>query len=311
MSSRTVFDPVAADDIDSVRTFNRFYTRLMGLLEHGLHGSDYSLTEARVLYELAHRERCTATQITSDLGLDPGYLSRIFKKLERARLIERTPSATDKRQQQVGLTARGRAAFEPLDRAAKADVDAMLQPMSPLQRRTLIGAMQTVQRVLRPQAPQATLRPLQIGDIGWIIHRQGLLYAQEHGWDASYEALVAEILAGFVKNFDPSGEQAWIAEMDGEIVGSVFLVRGSAEVGRLRLLYVEPHTRGLGIGRRLVAACIEGARAKGYQKLSLWTNSVLVAARRIYQAAGFELVREEPHHSFGKDLLGQTWELKL
>jgi DNA-binding MarR family transcriptional regulator/GNAT superfamily N-acetyltransferase len=286
------------------------------LLEQGLLGSEYTLTEARVLYELAHRDSCTATEITRDLGIDPGYLSRIFKKLQRARLIERQRSAQDGRQSHVVLTPRGRAAFEPLDRAARADVDAMLKPMSAPQRRELILAMKTVHRVLRPEAPSqqagaCTLRSLQVGDIGWIIHRQGLLYAQEYGWDFTYEALVAEILSGFVTSFDPSAEQAWIAEAAGAIVGSVFLVRASSTVGRLRLLYVEPHTRGLGIGRQLVAACIDAARAKGYRKLTLWTNSVLVAARRIYETAGFQLVKEEPHHSFGKDLVGQTWDLVL
>jgi DNA-binding MarR family transcriptional regulator/GNAT superfamily N-acetyltransferase len=309
-------EPIDTDDIDSVRAFNRFYTRQAGLLDQGLLGSEYTLTEARVLYELAHRESCTATEITRDLGLDPGYLSRIFKKLQRARLIERQRSADDRRHSFVVLTVRGRAAFEPLDRAARADVDAMLKPMSGPQRRELISAMKTVHRVLRPDVPTqpamaCRLRPLQVGDIGWITRRQGLLYAQEYGWDGTYEALVAEILSGFMKSFDPAAEQAWIAELDGTIAGSVFLVRGSSTVARLRLLYVEPHTRGLGIGRRLVAACIDSARAKGYRKLTLWTNSVLVSARRIYEAAGFELLKEEPHHSFGKDLIGQTWELVL
>jgi DNA-binding MarR family transcriptional regulator/GNAT superfamily N-acetyltransferase len=316
MSKPVAVEPVATGDIDSVRAFNRFYTRQVGLLDHGLHGSAYSLTEARVLYELAHRGRCTATELTSDLGIDPGYLSRIFKKLLRARLVERKPSAGDRRQRLVALTPRGRTAFEPLDRAARADVGAMLKHMSGPQRRELISAMRTVHRVLHPEAPSqpvsgCTLRPLAVGDVGWIIHRQGLLYAQEYGWDSSYEVLVAEILAGFVKSFDPAGEQAWVAEADGGIVGAVFLVRESPTVGKLRLLYVEPHTRGQGIGHRLVAACIDGARAKGYRKLTLWTNSVLVAARRIYQAAGWHLVKEEPHHSFGKDLIGQTWELLL
>ena len=311
-----VSDPVDTADIDSVRAFNRFYTRHAGLLEQGLLGSEYTLTEARVLYELAHRESCMATEITHDLGIDPGYLSRIFKKLQRAQLIERRRCADDRRQSRIVLTPRGRAAFEPLDRAARADVDAMLKPMSSPQRRELISAMNTVHRVLHPGGPSqsdpaCTLRPLQVGDIGWIIHRQALLYAEEYGWDVTYEALVAEILSGFVKSFNPAAEQAWIAQAGGAIVGSVFLMRASPTVAKLRLLYVEPHTRGLGIGRRLVAVCIDAARDTGYRKLTLWTNSVLIAARRIYEATGFQLVKEEPHHSFGKDLIGQTWELLL
>jgi DNA-binding MarR family transcriptional regulator/GNAT superfamily N-acetyltransferase len=309
-------EPVDTDDIESVRAFNRFYTRQAGLLDQGLLGSEYTLTEARVLYELAHRDECTATKLTHDLGIDAGYLSRILKKLERSRLIKRRRSATDGRQSAIVLTPRGRAAFEPLDRAARADVDAMLKPMSGPQRRELVSAMRTVHRVLRPEgsslsAPACTLRDLKVGDIGWIIRRQGMLYATEYGWDGTYEALVAEILAGFVKNFDPTTEQAIIAEKDSVVVGSVFLVHESPEVAKLRLLYVEPHTRGLGIGRSLLQACIEAARARGYRTLTLWTNDILVAARRLYQAAGFRLTREEPHHSFGRDLIGQTWELAL
>jgi DNA-binding MarR family transcriptional regulator/GNAT superfamily N-acetyltransferase len=306
---------VDTDDIEFVRAFNRFYTRQVGLLDQGLHGSEYTLTEARVLYELAHREGCTATQLTRDLGIDPGYLSRIFKKLQRDHLIERRPTPSDRRQSAVTLTARGRAAFEPLQSAARAQVYTMLKSMSSRQRRELVSAMRTVQGVLRPEAPAAdapfTLRPLRVGDIGWITHRQGLLYAQEYGWDESYEVLVAEILAGFVKSFDPQAEQAWVAESEGAIVGSVFLVRATTEVAKLRLLYVEPHTRGLGIGRALVEACIEAARTKGYRTLTRWTNDILVSARRIYEAAGFQLITSEAHRSFGKDLVGQTWELAL
>jgi DNA-binding MarR family transcriptional regulator/GNAT superfamily N-acetyltransferase len=307
---------VAADDIESVRAFNRFYTRQIGLLGKALHGSAYSLTEARVLYELAHRHNCTATELTRELGIDAGYLSRIFGRLQRSRLIERKRSASDRRESRVRLTELGRSAFEPLQSAARAQAGEMLRPMSPLQRRELVAAMRTVHRVLSPAPPAespapCTLRPLKAGDIGWITHRQALLYAEEFGWDASYEALVAEILAGFVKSFDPDAEQAFIAEAGGEIVGSVFLVRASAKLARLRLLYVEPHSRGLGIGRTLVNACIQAARTRGYQVLTLWTQDALAAARRIYKAAGFVLIRQEPHHSFGRDLTGETWELVL
>lgn len=227
--------------------------------------------------------------------------------------------AEDARRSSIHLTKQGRAVFDPLDRAARAQIDDMLKPMSGTQRAELVTSMQTVRRVLQPQEPglpaapasAPTLRSLRTGDIGWIIHRQGLLYALEYGWDGTYEAQVAEILAGFVKHFDPQSERAWIAEHNGAIVGSVFLVRASADVAKLRLLYVEPHARGLGIGRQLVGSCIDFARSRGYKTLSLWTNDVLVSARKIYQAAGFQLTQVEPHHSFGKDLIGQTWELAL
>lgn len=308
-------EPTDAADIESVRAFNRFYTRQLGLLDQGLLGSEYTLTESRVLHELAHSQGCTATDIARELGIDFGYLSRILKKLERHRLIERTRSTDDGRRSSIKLTRQGRAAFEPLDTAAKAQIDSMLTPISRPERIDLIRSMQTVRRVLQPRepspAPAPLLRPLRVGDIGWIIHRQGLLYAQEYGWDANYEALVAQILAEFVQRFDPQAENAWIAEQEGEMVGSAFLVRASAQVAKLRLLYVEPHARGFGTAGLLVATCVDFARSKGYRTLTLWTHDVLVSARKLYEAAGFKLVKEEPHHSFGKDLLGQTWELAL
>lgn len=301
-------------EIDAVRRFNRFYTRQIGLLEEGLLRSEFSLTEVRVLYELAHRQRPTATELCQELGLDAGYLSRLLKKFEARDLLVRTPSVEDARQSELTLTAAGRQAFEPLDRASHDQVAAMLAPLVASEREALVKAMRTIQRLLgdshQPAVPYQ-LRPPQPGDLGWIIHRQAVLYAQEYGWDETYEALVAEILGQFVRHFDPESERTWIAEREGAVVGSVFVVRESAEVARLRLLYVEPSARGLGIGRRLVDECIRFARLKGYRRLTLWTNDVLVSARRIYQDVGFRLTREETHHSFGKDLVGQHWDLEL
>jgi DNA-binding MarR family transcriptional regulator/GNAT superfamily N-acetyltransferase len=298
---------------DAIRDFNRFYTRQIGLLDQGFLGSPFTLTEVRVLYELAHRDHATATEIARELSLDPGYLSRLLKKLERQGHLDRGRDATDGRQRPLRLTRTGRRVFDGLDRESARQISAMIAPLGPGQVSELVGSMQAVRRLLQAGAPESaySLRPLQIGDIGWITHRQGLLYAQEHGWDVSYEGLVAEILGGFVRNFDPARENAWVAERQGAIAGSVFLVRESATVAKLRLLYVEPGARGLGIGRHLVDACIDFAREKGYRTLRLWTNDVLLSARRIYQAAGFRLMKEERHHSFGKDLVGQTWELAL
>jgi DNA-binding MarR family transcriptional regulator/GNAT superfamily N-acetyltransferase len=306
----------APQTIDRVRRFNRLYTRQLGLLDQGLLGSKFTLTESRVLYEIAHRDAPTATQIARELGLDLGYLSRLLKNFERRRFIKRIRSQTDARQSRLQLTKQGQAAFDGLDRAAHDQIAVMIDPMTQNQRRELVTALQSVQHLLGSASTTAdehpyAIRPLQIGDIGWLIHRQAILYAQEYGFDVTYEGLAAEILAGFVKNFDSGAESAWIAERRGAIVGSVFLVRASASVAKLRLLYVEPAARGLGIGRRLVHECIEFARAKQYRTLTLWTNDVLVSARRIYEAAGFRLIKEEAHHSFGKDLLGQTWDLTL
>ena len=310
-----------AEAIDVIRSFNRRYTRQLGLLDRGLLGSEFTLTEARVLYELANCEDSTATQIAAELGLDLGYMSRLMAKFARRRYIKRKRSPVDARQSRLQLTERGRAVFDPLDRAARLQVAAMIAPMTPEQRSMLVSSMRSIQRLLegastesaRPESPRDpyAIRPLEVGDIGWITHRQGILYSQEYGWDATYEALVAEILAGFVKNFDSTMERAWVAERAGAIIGSVFLVRASADVAKLRLLYVEPAARGLGVGNRLVQECIEFAKIKGYKRLTLWTNDVLAAARRIYQAAGFKLTKEERHHSFGKDLVGQTWDLAL
>lgn len=310
----TIHHHPGKERIDAVRAFNRFYTRQIGLLDEGLLKSTFSLTEARVLYELAHRNGLTATELARDLGLDAGYLSRLLKKFEERDLVERATIEADARRSSIALTKAGRQAFAPLNQGSHEQVAALLERLSAAEQDRLVRAMQTVQRLLggsaEPKIPYM-LRSLQVGDIGWIIHRQGLLYAQEYGWDDTYEALVAEILGAFVKSFDPKWERSWIAEREGEVVGSVFVVRQSDAVAKLRLLYVEPSARGLGIGRRLVEECIGFARTKGYRTLTLWTNDVLTSARRIYEAAGFKLTDEERHHSFGKDLVGQNWNLEL
>jgi DNA-binding MarR family transcriptional regulator/GNAT superfamily N-acetyltransferase len=283
-------------------------------LHERLLGSAFSLTEVRVLYELAHRELPTATDLVRELGVDAGYLSRILRGFKRRGLIVRTPSTTDGRQTLLSLTPRGRKAFAPLNARSHDEVAVMLSALPAAGQVGVIAAMRTIQRLLdaqpEPKAPYL-LRPHQPGDMGWIIHRHGVLYAREYGWDETFEALVAEIAARFIRHFDPKRERCWIAEREGEVVGSVFLVKKSATVAKLRLMYVEPGARGLGIGSRLVEECIRFGRLVGYRKIVLWTNSVLVAARHIYRKAGFRLVRSEPHHSFGHDLVGETWELTL
>ena len=300
--------------VDAMRRFNRFYTKQIGVLHEGLLGSQFSLTEVRVLYELAHREMPTATALAKELDLDSGYLSRILRRFETRRLVGKCASTTDGRQSLLSLTPRGRKVFAPLNARSHREVAAMLGPLSATEQRHLLSAMATIERLLgdrpAPQVPYL-LRPHQPGDMGWIIHRHGALYAQEYGWDERFEALVAEIAAHFIQHLDPKCERCWIAERDGNIVGSVFLVKKSKTVAQLRLLLVEPMARGLGIGSRLVSECVHFARQVGFRKIVLWTNSVLHAARHIYEETGFRLVHQEPHHSFGHDLIGETWELKL
>ncbi len=305
---------VLDEQIAAIRGFNRFYTRQIGLLDESLLKSPFSLTEGRVLFELARRDRLTASTLCRDLGLDAGYLSRLLKKFETRGLIARAPSEHDARQTMLSLTAAGRDAFAPLDADAHDEIAALLASMTADERDRLVKAMRRVQSLLDDGPDRAVpfiLRPHAPGDIGWIIHRHGVLYAEEYGWDENLEALAAEIAAAFVKSFDPKRERCWIAERDGEIVGSVFIVREDDETAKLRLLYVERAARGLGIGRRLVDEAIRFARAKGYRTLTLWTNDVLVSARRIYEAAGFQLVAEDPQHAFGKDVVSQTWSLAL
>lgn len=300
--------------IAAVREFNRFYTRRIGVLDAAYLDSPFSVTEARVLYELAHRDAPTATEIGRDLGLDAGYLSRILARFARKGLLQRDRSAADGRRRHLSLTDAGRAAFAPLDTRSHDQIGAMLRQLAAPAQDRLVGAMRTVEQLLAPRAEQEAafrIRQPCAGDMGWVVHRHGVLYADEYGWDARFEALVAGIVARFVERFDPAHERCWIAERGGEVVGCVFLVRRTKAVGQLRLLLVEPDARGMGIGRRLVEECIAFAREAGYRRVVLWTNDVLHAARRIYERAGFRLSAEEAHHSFGQDLVGQTWELRL
>jgi DNA-binding MarR family transcriptional regulator/GNAT superfamily N-acetyltransferase len=314
-SPRTL--PEATPAVAAVRRFSRVYTRQLGLLDEHLLASEFSLTEVRVLFELAHRDGLAAADLVRDLALDAGYLSRILRRFTVAGLVRRSCARDDARRSVLTLTARGRAAFAPLERASSEQVAALLGRLHPAEQGELVASMARIERALTSgesgtrSAEPVSLRAHRVGDIGWIAHRQGLLYAQEYGWDQSFEALVAEIAARFVRDFDAKSERCWIAEQGGNIVGSVFVVRKSARVAQLRLLYVEPSARGQGIGQRLVDECIAFARAKGYRKMTLWTNDVLGAARRIYEAAGFVLVKQERHRSFGKSLVGQHWELKL
>ena len=300
--------------VGAVRAFNRFYTGLIGLLRQGYLDSAFSLTEVRVLYELAHRDQSTAAGLARELDLDPGYLSRILRRFERDGLIERTRSRADGRQSLLRLSEAGRAAFAPLDAAARDQIGGLLGRLSDEEQRRVVGAMATIERLLgRPAEPRVPylLRLHRPGDMGWVVMRHGALYAQEYGYDADFEALVAEIVARFLQHFDPRREACWIAEREGENVGSVFLVREDDEVAKLRLFLVEPSARGLGIGSRLVGECVRFARSAGYRMVRLWTQSELLAARRIYARAGFSCVAEEAHHSFGHDLVAETWQLEL
>jgi DNA-binding MarR family transcriptional regulator/N-acetylglutamate synthase-like GNAT family acetyltransferase len=300
--------------VATVRRFNRFYTRRIGLLGEGYLESPFSLTEARVLYELAHREGPAATELAREMAVDAGYLSRILRGFERRRLIVRTRSKSDGRQSHLALTARGRAAFAPLNTRSRDDIGAMLTRLPAPEQRRLVEAMQTIETLLAPPAAPRTpyvLRPHQPGDMGWVVQRHGALYAQEYGFDEQFEGLVAGVVAKFVGRYDARRERCWIAEKDGEIVGSVFLVQRSRTVAQLRLLLVDPKARGLGIGVRLVGECVRFARQANYRKITLWTNSVLRAARHIYAAAGFKMVHRERHRSFGRHLIGETWDLTL
>jgi DNA-binding MarR family transcriptional regulator/N-acetylglutamate synthase-like GNAT family acetyltransferase len=303
-----------ATRIDAVRRFNRFFTRRIGVLREGLLHTPYSLTEARILFEISHRDDLTASDLSRELGLDPGYLSRILARLGRRGLIDKVRSETDGRQHLLSLTSEGEDAFSLLDARSREEVAEMLGELSEGDQRRLLEAMWTIESVLTRGfkfSEPFLLRQHEPGDMGWVVHRHGVLYAREYGWDERFEALVAQIVADFINNHDPAKERCWIAEMRGERVGCVFVVRASDTVAKLRLLLVEPGARGLGLGTRLVEECIRFARSRGYTTLTLWTNSVLDAARHIYEEQGFELVEEEEHHSFGHDLVGQNWELAL
>jgi DNA-binding MarR family transcriptional regulator/GNAT superfamily N-acetyltransferase len=304
--------------IDTVRRFNRFYTRAIGVLQEGWLDSPFPLTEARVLYELAHREKPTATLVRNNLDLDAGYLSRILSSFEKRGLIEKKLSEDDRRQSLLALTEEGRRQFAPLEERTIQQVGGMIERLSENEQRRLTGAMQTIEKLLAPAERPASgatasylLRPHQAGDMGWVVHRQGVLYAQEYGYDERFEALAAEIVAQFIQHYDARRERCWIAERDGEVAGSVFLVAESRTTAKLRLLYVEPAARGLGIGSRLVGECVRFARQAGYKRIVLWTQSELDAARHIYKQAGFRVARKKRHHSFSKDLVAETWELCL
>lgn len=295
----------------TVRRFNRFYTRQIGVLHEHLLESAFSLTEVRILYELAHRDALTTSDLCRELDLDPGYLSRVIAGFEKQGLVEKSRSPSDGRAMQLALTDQGRRTFEPLNAASQREVMAMLERLSVPEQRRLIDAMHGIEALLGERTSDYLLRDPRPGDMGWIVHRQGALYAQEYGWNMEYEALVAEIVGKYVQTRDDTCERCWIAEKDGRVVGSVFVVRLDDSTAKLRLLYVEPDARGLGIGRRLVQECMHYARDVGYRKMVLWTNSVLVGARKIYEQEGFELIEEAAHHSFGKDLIGETWAREL
>jgi len=300
--------------VDAVRRFNRFYTSQIGLLREGLLDSPFSLMEVRVLYELAHRESPSATELVKDLGLDAGYLSRILRKFEKCGFVSRSPSKTDGRRSHLLMTRAGRKAFAPLDRASSEQAAAMLKRLPETEQARLVDAMRTIETLsgAPPDAqPAYSFRAHRPGDIGAIIHLHGLLYAREYGWGERFEALVADIAAKFIQNFDAARERCWVAEMHGVVVGSVFLVKHSDDVAKLRLLIVDPSARGLGIGRHLVAECIDFARDSGYRMITLWTQDILRAAQHIYEKSGFRLVREEPHCAFGIPMVGQIWELAL
>jgi DNA-binding MarR family transcriptional regulator/GNAT superfamily N-acetyltransferase len=301
--------------VEQVRTFNRFYTRRIGLLAEHLPQSHLSLAEARVLYELAQSRQQTAADIIRALGMDKAHVSRIVARFRGAGWLKCRPSPEHARRRLLSLTAAGQRAFRQLNDETESQIQALLAPLTAGNRRRLASGMREIQDILdaRPRSQQdVTFRPLRVGDLGWIVHRQAVLYQQEYGWDWTYEGLVARILGEFSAHFDAGREDAWVAELDGQIAGSVFLMKtGDPDAAKLRLLYVEPAARGLGVGSRLVRLCIDRARELGYRRLILWTNDVLVSARRIYQAAGFTLLEENRHHSFGKDLLGQTWTLDL
>lgn len=297
-----------------MRAFNRFYTQRSGLLDPYL-GSEFSLTEVRVLYELAHHAPCTASELGRRLVLDAGYLSRIVHRFIASKWITRTPSPTDARQHELQLTPEGRAAFEPLQQRSRDEATRLLAPLAPDHRAALIAALTRTQALLEPNTPApsrtAVLRDVRPGDMGWVLQLHGEVYAREYGWNSEFEAFVAEIMAGMIRQHDPAWERGWIAELDGERVGAVFVVRKSETEAQLRLLILSPAARGLGLGARLTDECLAFVRAKGYHKAVLWTNSQLDASRAIYTKRGFVMVDSEAYHGYGKDQVGQTWELVL
>jgi DNA-binding MarR family transcriptional regulator/GNAT superfamily N-acetyltransferase len=302
---------VSRDQVEQVRAFNRDYTRRIGVLTQGLHGSPWSLTQVRVMYEIGHRPGITAGELAADLGLDRGYLSRILKQFEARRLLGRAASEGDARRQHLRLTAAGVRVLAPLERRAQQDVRALLTAVDPLRRTALLEAMSTIRESFAPAGDTAVLRAHRPGDMGWVVERHGALYFEEYGWSTEFEALVAGITAEFIRKLDPARERCWIAESRGRRVGCIFLVAGDPATAKLRLLLVEPEARGLGLGGRLVSECIQFALTAGYERVVLWTQANLTAARRLYEQAGFRCSRQEPHHSFGHALVAETWELDL
>ena len=304
--------------VAAVRRFNRFYTRQIGVLRKTFLDSPYSLAEARVLYEIASGGAPTASAIGRALDLDAGYLSRVLRDFEKRGLIQRRVSASDARQSHLALSARGRKSFAPLDRRSQRDTEAMLGRLGPAQQAQLIAAMNTIEMLLGGEAAEPPvgarryrLRAPISGDFGWIVRRNAELYAREYRWQSPFEGVCAQIVADFVNNYDPKRERCWIAEMDGENVGTVMLVKDKPGVARLRLLLVDPKARGLGLGAELVDECIRFARRAGYKKITLWTHSVLTTARHIYEKAGFKLMRSEPHKSWGRPVVSEHWDLEL
>jgi DNA-binding MarR family transcriptional regulator/GNAT superfamily N-acetyltransferase len=309
----TVATDVTPEAVAEVRAFSRFYTNLIGVLREGLLRTPYTLTEARVIYELAQQDSCDLTTLRRSLDIDAGYLSRILARFEADGLITRARSSNDGRRQIIGLSPSGLAAFHRLDSRSAEDIAALLSPLSEEEHGRLVAAMGTIRSLLEEDRPSQSfvLRPPGPGDYGWVVHRHGVLYAEEYGWGEAFEALVARIVADFIDHRDPKREAAWIAEVAGERVGCVFCVRKEDTVAQLRILLVEPSARGMGIGSRLIEECLRFARRAGYEQIMLWTNDVLVDARRLYERAGFELVEENAHRSFGHDLIGQNWWKKL
>jgi DNA-binding MarR family transcriptional regulator/GNAT superfamily N-acetyltransferase len=311
----TPMPPVDPAAVKAIRQFNRFYTSRIGALDPYL-GSPMSLTDVRVLYELAHRETAVASEIGRDLGLDAGYMSRILRRFETEGWLTREPHPRDARQSVLRLTGSGHAAFAPLQQKSREEAAALLAPLAPAQREQLVQAMGTMQSLLDPEAPPArpqaaVLRDPAPGDIGWVVQQHGEIYAREYGWNSQFEALVAGIASEFLLKFQPEWERCWIAELNGERVGAIFVVRKSATVAQLRMLILASGARGLGLGGKLVDECIAFARLKGYKKMVLWTNSCLLAARGIYAKRGFKLMESQPHEGYGKSLVGEAWELKL
>lgn len=300
--------------VEEFRKFNRFFTKEIGLLDKHFLASDYTLAEGRVLYELAKNGEQTAAEIGRSLAMDKAHLSRILARFTKRNLVSGRASPDNGRQRLISLTSAGHQAFAALDKGSQLQIEKLLAPLDDDSRQQLVSSMRQVHGILDGDKQQhnVTYRDLRPGDLGWIAHRQAVLYHEEYGWDWTYEGLVCEIFAKFVANFDPEREAGWVAERAGTITGSVFLMQSEdPAIAKLRLLYVEPSARGLGVGRELVAKCVERARGFGYRQITLWTNDILVSARRIYQASGFRLVEEEKHHSFGHDLVGQTWILDL